>query len=46
MIDLNKQKLALADLTDLNWLKQRFFVYPDQRIKVKTGEVGRHQYLI
>lgn len=39
MIDLNKQKLALADLTDLNWLKQRFFVYPDQRIKVKTGEV-------
>lgn len=38
-----KQKLALAELTDLNWLKQRFFVYPDQRIKIRAGDIINSQ---
>lgn len=38
-MDLKKQKLILADLTDLNWLKQHFFIFSDQRMTIKTGDV-------
>lgn len=38
MIDSNKQKIALSELTDLNWLKQSYFSRDDQRLVLKVGD--------
>ncbi|MEP2026996.1 MAG: ATP-binding protein [Reichenbachiella sp.] len=38
MIDLKKQKIALSNLTDLNWLKQSFFSDLGQKMELKKGD--------
>ncbi|MEP1780301.1 ATP-binding protein [Reichenbachiella sp.] len=34
----NKQKIALSELTDLNWLKKNFFSNEDQKLELQAGD--------
>lgn len=38
MVDSDKQKLALSELTDLNWLKKNFFSNETQKLELKKGD--------